>query len=39
MLVPDRSQGPRSFKLISIEDYEPLIGSEAVERIMARPSG
>jgi trehalose synthase len=27
---------PRSFKLKSIEDYEPLIGSEDVERILRK---
>ncbi|MEJ2434394.1 MAG: aldo/keto reductase [Pseudolabrys sp.] len=32
MLVPDDAQDPRSFKLASVEDYEPLIGGEAVDR-------
>jgi trehalose synthase len=36
MLVPDRSQDPRSFKLISIEDYEPLIGAQAIERLLKK---
>ena len=34
MLVPERSQAPRSFKLTSVEDYEPLVGAEAVERLL-----
>jgi trehalose synthase len=36
MLVPDDPRGPRTFKLISIEDYEPLIGAETVERLLAK---
>ena len=36
MLVPDDPQAPRTFKLISIEDYEPLIGAETVERLLAK---
>ena len=36
MLVPDRSQDARRFKLNSVEDYEPLIGAEAVERLMKK---
>ena len=36
MLVPDRSQDARHFKLSSVEDYEPLIGAEAVERLMKK---
>jgi trehalose synthase len=36
MLVADGSQDPRSFKLASIEDYEPLIGGEAVERLLKK---
>jgi trehalose synthase len=35
MLIPDDPQ-PRSFKLASVEDYEPLIGSEAVERVLKK---
>ena len=36
MLVPDRSQDARHFKLNSVEDYEPLIGAEAVEHLMKK---
>jgi trehalose synthase len=36
MLVPDGSQDPRRFKLASIEDYEPLIGGETVERLLKK---
>ena len=36
MLVPERSQAPRSFKLTSVEDYEPLVGAEAVERLLRK---
>ena len=36
MLVPERSQTPRSFKLTSVEDYEPLVGAEAVERLLRK---
>jgi trehalose synthase len=36
MLVPDDPRAPRTFKLISIEDYEPLIGAETVERLLAK---
>jgi len=35
MLLPDDPQ-PRSFKLTSVEDYAPLIGSEAVERVLKK---
>jgi len=36
MLVPDDPQAPRTFKLISVEDYEPLIGAETVERLLKK---
>jgi trehalose synthase len=36
MLVPDDPQSPRTFKLTSIEDYEPLIGAETVERLLQK---
>jgi trehalose synthase len=36
MLVPDDPRAPRTFKLISIEAYEPLIGAETVERLLAK---
>ncbi len=36
MLVPDDPQDPRTFKLTSVEDYEPLIGAEAVERLLQK---
>jgi trehalose synthase len=36
MLVPDDPQAPRTFKLTSVEDYEPLIGSESVERLLKK---
>jgi trehalose synthase len=36
MLVPDGSQDPRRFKLTSVEDYEPLIGAESVERLLKK---
>ena len=36
MLVPDDPQAARSFRLTSIEDYEPLIGGEAVERMLKK---
>lgn len=35
MLLPDDPQ-PRSFKLTSVEDYEPHIGSEAVGRVLKK---
>jgi trehalose synthase len=36
MLVPDDTEAPRTFKLTSVEDYEPLIGSETVERLLKK---
>jgi trehalose synthase len=36
MLVPDDPQDPRTFKLTSVEDYEPLIGAETVERLLQK---
>ena len=36
MLVPDDPQAPRAFKLVSVEDYEPLIGSESVDRLLKK---
>jgi trehalose synthase len=36
MLVPEGSQDPRRFKLISVEDYEPLIGGATVERLLKK---
>ncbi len=36
MLVPEGSQDARRFKLTSVEDYESLIGGEAVERLLAK---
>jgi trehalose synthase len=36
MLVPDDPQAARSFKLTSVEDYEPLIGSATVERLLKK---
>jgi trehalose synthase len=36
MLVRDDPQAPRTFKLTSVEDYEPLIGSESVERLLKK---
>ena len=36
MLVPDDPQDPRTFRLISVEDYEPLIGAEAVDRLLQK---
>src|SRR3974390_1065607 len=36
MLVPDASQDARRFKLTSVEDYEPLIGGETVERLLRK---
>ena len=36
MLVPDDPQAPRTFKLVSVDDYEPLIGGEAVERLLKK---
>ena len=34
MLVPEGSPDARNFRLTSIEDYAPLIGGEAVERLL-----
>jgi trehalose synthase len=34
MLVPGHAYEARTFKLISVEDYEPLVGAETVERIL-----
>jgi trehalose synthase len=36
MLVPDRSQDARHFKLSSVEDYEPLVGGETTERLLKK---
>ena len=36
MLVPEGSQDARRFKLTAVEDYEPLIGAEAVERMLKK---
>ncbi len=36
MLVPDASRHARHFKLTSVEDYEPLVGSETVERLLKK---
>ena len=36
MLVPDGSQDPRRFKLTAVEDYEPMVGAEAVERLLKK---
>ncbi len=36
MLVADDPPDPRTFKLTSVEDYEPLIGAEAVERLLRK---
>lgn len=36
MLVPDASRHARRFKMISVEDYEPLVGSETVERLLKK---
>lgn len=36
MLVPDASQDARRFKLTLVEDYEPLIGGETVERLLKK---
>lgn len=36
MLVPDASRHVRRFKLTSVEDYEPLVGSETVERLLKK---
>ena len=34
MLVPAYAHEARSFRLTSVEDYEPLVGAETVERIL-----
>ncbi len=36
MLVPDASRHARHFKLTSVEDYEALVGSETVERLLKK---
>jgi trehalose synthase len=36
MLVRDGPQDVRTFKLISVEDHEPFIGPEAVERLLKK---
>jgi trehalose synthase len=36
MLVPDASRHARRFKLTSVEDYEPLVGGETVERLLKK---
>jgi len=36
MLVADRPRDGRSFKLTTVEDYEPLIGAEAVDRLLKK---
>ena len=36
MLVPEQSDDPRAFKLCTVEDFEALIGAEAVERILKK---
>ena len=36
MLVPDDPRAPRAFKLASVEDYEPLVGSESVDRLLKK---
>jgi trehalose synthase len=36
MLFPNQSKDPRDFKLISVEDFETLIGAEAVERVLRK---
>jgi len=36
MLVPEGSPDTRRFKLTSVEDYESLIGGEAVERLLEK---
>ena len=38
MLVTDEARDTRSFKLISVEDYEPLVGGETVERLLKKAS-
>ncbi len=36
MLVPEGSQDARHFKLTAVEDYEPMVGAEAVERLLQK---
>jgi len=36
MLVPGHADEARTFKLTSVEDYEPLVGAETVERILQK---
>ena len=36
MLVPGHAHEARTFKLTSVEDYEPLVGAETVERILKK---
>jgi trehalose synthase len=36
LVTDDPQQGPRAFKLTLVEDYEALIGSEAVERLLKK---
>ena len=36
MLVPEHPQDTRSFRLTSVEDYEPLIGAENVDRLLKK---
>ena len=36
MLAPDEVDDPPDFKLITVEDYEPLIGAAAVERLLKK---
>ena len=36
MLVPNDPRAPRTFRLTSVEDYEPLIGAETVERLLKK---
>ena len=36
MLVPGHADEARTFKLTSVEDYEPLVGAETVERILKK---
>jgi trehalose synthase len=39
MLAPDGSQEPRDFRLITVDDYEPLIGAATVERLRKKLDG
>ena len=36
MPKPDRSPDVRRFKLTSVEDYEPLVGAETVDRLLKK---